>query len=136
MRAERARHHLLEAQRQRAVDGSAFDRLPREKERGRSGRAIVVDVADRNAGHADAVKRLLAGRGIAIDVAHIGLLHIRVRDAGVGERIDGGGGPHDVVGVARAGLGERDHADSCHENLLLHTAHFTGSRNAFPAGTR
>ena len=50
------------------------DRLARQEQRGRAGRAVVVDVDDRDAGHADLVQRLLAAGRVAVDVAGIGLL--------------------------------------------------------------
>src|SRR3546814_15676776 len=84
--AERSGQHLLEADRQHAVRRAAFDRLPREPERGRSGRAIIVDVDDRDAGAADPVERRLAGGRIGIDIAGIGLLDLIITDAGIGER--------------------------------------------------
>ncbi len=157
MRAERAGRHLLEAQRQRAVDDAALDRLPREEERRGAGRAVVVDVEDRDAGHADVVERLLARRGVAVHVADERLLHVDVRDAGVGQRRRAPPpAPIDVVGLARARLRERDHSDAGDKDLATHRsvlcrqrraaslrrlvrhsstpgAHFTGFATRFPA---
>src|SRR3546814_3799030 len=110
--AERSGQHLLEADRQHAVRRAAFDRLPREPERGRSGRAIIVDVDDRDAGAADPVERRLAGGRIGIDIAGIGLLDLIITDAGIGEREADSLFGHHVPILALAGLGVRDHADA------------------------
>ena len=79
---ERARRHLLEAHGERAIDGPGRHRLPGEEQRRRAGRAVVVDVDDRDAGHADTVERLLPGRRVAVDVAGVRLLHVAVRGCG------------------------------------------------------
>ena len=76
--------HLLEAQGQHALGGTAFDRLARQEQRRRAGGAIVVDVDDGDATHAHRVERPLAAGGIAIHIAHIGLLDHGVFDAGIG----------------------------------------------------
>ena len=57
VRAERAALHLLEAERQHALGGAGLDGLARQAQRRRPGRAVVVDVDDRDAGQADAVER-------------------------------------------------------------------------------
>src|SRR5204863_2841244 len=62
---QRARLHLLEAERERTFDGAAIDRLAREEQRARPGRAIVVEVEDRDAGEAYAVHRRLPRGGVA-----------------------------------------------------------------------
>jgi hypothetical protein len=129
---ERAGHHLLEAQRQRTVHRTGFDGLACEEQRRRSGRAIVVHVRDRDARHADAIERLLSGRGVAVDIPDIRLLHVRIRDAGVIERIDGGGGAHHVVRLARARLRERNDPDPCHEDLLTHRCSLLRGVYRFP----
>src|SRR3546814_21084017 len=48
--AERTGKHLFEPDREHAIGAAERDQLARENERGRSGRAIIVDVDDRNAG--------------------------------------------------------------------------------------
>ena len=121
-RAERARAHLLEAEHQHAVGGAAGDRLARQEQRGRAGRAVVVDVDDRDAGHADLVQRLLAAGGVAVDVAGVGLLDVVVADAGVVQRLARGQGAHLVVRRAGARLGERDHAHAGDEYFAAHCA--------------
>ncbi len=50
-------------------------RLARQEQRRRAGGAVVVDVDDRDAAHAHLVDRALAGGGVAVHVADIGLLH-------------------------------------------------------------
>ena len=72
--AERALLHLLEADREHALGRAARDRLAREVQRRRAGRAVVVHVDDRDAGEADLVDRRLAAGGVAVDVAGEGLL--------------------------------------------------------------
>ena len=60
---------------------TAADRLGGEVERGRAGRAVVVDVDDRDAGHAELVDRALARGRLAVHVADVGLLDSLVGDA-------------------------------------------------------
>lgn len=81
-KAQRAGEHLLEADRQHAIRRPAFDRLPRKVERGRSGRAIVVHVDDRNTGAADSIERRLARSRNGVDIAGISLLDLLIADAG------------------------------------------------------
>src|SRR3546814_6345489 len=64
--AERTGKHLFEPDREHAIGAAERDQLARGKERGRSGRAIIVDVDDRNVGAADPVDRRLARGRIAI----------------------------------------------------------------------
>ena len=84
---ERAALHLLEADRQRASTQPALDRLARQEQRARAGRAVVVDVDDRDPGQAELVDRALTVGRVAVDVADVGLLDRVVGDAGVGERL-------------------------------------------------
>ena len=102
------------AQRQRAVDCAALHRLARQEQRGRPGGAVVVDVDHRDAGHAHLVQRALAAGGVAVDVAHVGLLHLLVADAGIGQRAAQRLGGHLGIGLVGARLGEGDHADADH----------------------
>src|SRR3546814_6216224 len=83
--AERTGKHLFEPDREHAIGAAERDQLPREKERGRSGRAIIVDVDDRNAGAADPVDRRPAPRRTSTDITDIGLLDMAVVHRGVGE---------------------------------------------------
>jgi hypothetical protein len=110
-RAERAGQHLLEPEGEHALRHSALDRLAREEQGGRSGRAIIVDVDDRNPGGANAVQRRLARGRIGIDIAGIGLLDLLIAHARIlkreADRLFG----HHVPILALAGLGEGDHAD-------------------------
>jgi hypothetical protein len=110
--------HLLEAEHQYAVGGAAGDRLARQEQGCRAGRAVVVDVDDRDAGHADAIQRLLAAGRVAIHVAGIGLLDVTVIDAGVLQGRARCFRRHDVVRRARARLGEGDHAHARDEYLV------------------
>ena len=109
--AERAGLHLLEAERHHAIGSARLDRLPRQKQRGRAGRAVIVDVDDRDPGHADAIERALAAGGVAVDITDIGLLHLAVVETGIGEREFCGLRTHHVIRRIGPGLDERDHAD-------------------------
>jgi hypothetical protein len=103
--AQRAGAHVLEAERQHAIGRAADHGLPRKEQRGRAGRAVVVDVDDRNAGHAHLVQRALAGGGVAVHVAHVGLLYQFIADAGVLQRGVGGMRGHLRVRLVGTGLG-------------------------------
>ena len=114
--AEAARLHLLEAERERAVDEAALDRLAGEEQRRGAGRAVVVDVDDRDPGQAELVERALAVGRVAVAVAGVGLLDVLVGDAGVGERLlPRLFGPVGVVALLGPGLLELGHADPDHE---------------------
>ena len=115
-RAQRAGLHLLEAERQHAIGRAGFDRLAGKEQCGRAGRAIVVDVDDRDAGHADRIQRALPAGRIAVDVADIGLLDLAVIDAGIIERQLRRRRAHHMIRLVGAGLDERDHADAGHIN--------------------
>jgi hypothetical protein len=117
---ERAGRHLLEADRERAIDGAGAHRLPRKKECRGSGRAIVVHVDDGNAGHADPIERFLPRGRIAVHVTGECLLHVAIVEARFGKRVGDCARRHHVVGFARAGLGERDHADTGDDDIATH----------------
>ena len=119
-RAQRARLHLFEADRQHALGHAAGNRLARQVQRARAGRAVVVDVDDRNAGHAHFVEGPLAGGGVAVDVAGVGLLHVLVANACVRQGEPDGLGAHVEIRRARARFRERDHANPGHQNVLCH----------------
>ena len=118
-RAERAWLHLLEAQCEHAVRAGG-NRLPREIERGRTGRAVVIDVDDRDAGETHFVERALPCGRVAVDIADEGLLHCRVLDPGIRERQPRGLGAHLEIRRVVARLAERDHADPGDDDLFGH----------------
>ena len=89
-RLQRTRLHLLEAERDRAVGEPAANRLRGKVQRGRSGRAVVVDVDDRDSAEAQLVERPLTRRRLAVDVTDVALLDRGVVDAGVLERLGAG----------------------------------------------
>ena len=76
---EAARLHLLEADRHRAVGEAALDRLAGQEQRRGAGRAVVVDVDDRDPGQAQLVERPLAVGRVAVAVAGVGLLDVARR---------------------------------------------------------
>ncbi|MCY1433985.1 hypothetical protein D9M71_500290 [compost metagenome] len=117
---QRARLHLLEAQGDGALDGAAFDGLARQEQGAGAGGAVVVDVEDRDAAHADFVQSSLAAGGVTVDVTDIGLLDQLVVQAGVLQRQAGGFGAHLDVGAAGARLDEGDHADTGNVGFLRH----------------
>ena len=82
-----ARLHLLEADRERAVDQPALDGLSSQEQRRGAGRAVVVDVDDRDPGEAQLVESALAVGRVAVAVAGVGLLDVLVGDASIGERL-------------------------------------------------
>ena len=114
---QRAGFHLLETERQYTFGGTALDRLPGKKECRRAGRAVVVDIDDRDAGHAYRVKRALSAGRVAIYVAHICLLHLTVVDARVGQRAAHGIGTHLEIGCGTARLCKRHHADTTDDGM-------------------
>src|SRR3954465_1021658 len=121
LHAERAALHLLEAQRERAVDQLALDRLAREEQRARAGRAVVVDVDDGDAGEAEAVDRPLPVGRVAVAVADVGLLDLVVGDAGVLEGLAPRLlRPVGVVALLGPRLVELGHADPDDERALAH----------------
>ena len=121
--ANRTRVHLLEAQRQHTVHRTTLDRLPRQKECGGAGGAVVVDVDDGDTRHAHAVQRLLPGGRVAINIAHIGLLYQVIGDARISQRQACSLGRHARVGRIGAGFSERDHAHACDKCLVCPVRH-------------
>jgi hypothetical protein len=120
LRRQRALLHLLEAEREHALR-ARLDRLPRQEQRRRPRRAVVVHVDDRHAGDAERIQRALPARAVAVDVADVRLLDLLRRHAGVLQRVLHRALRHHVVRVARAGLLELDHADA--EDVDLRVAH-------------
>ncbi|MCY1220214.1 hypothetical protein D9M72_322200 [compost metagenome] len=117
---QRTGRHEFEAEGQCHVDHAALHRLAREEQGAGAGRAIVVDVEDGDARHADLVERLLpTGRG-SVDIAGIGLLHLLVADAGIGQCLAHSLRGHHVVVRRRAGLHEGNHADAGDIHVLAH----------------
>lgn len=113
---------MLEADSERAFHGSARDRLPRKEQRRRASGAVVVDVDDWDAGHAEAVEDLLTAGRIAEDVTGEGLLHVFVSDSGIGQGEAAGLPTHDVVSHAGTWLRKGDHACSCDEDGAAHSS--------------
>ncbi|MNP20300.1 hypothetical protein D3C76_1128660 [compost metagenome] len=134
---QRAWLHLFETEGQGAIDSAAFHGLARQEQRGGAAGAVVVDVDHRDTGHAHFIQGGLAAGGIAIDVAGIGLLDQLEVQAGILQRQAHGLGAHLDIGLAGAGLGERDHANANDigflRHLLLH-AQLTVSRTAVDPG--
>ncbi|MCY1232937.1 hypothetical protein D9M72_454550 [compost metagenome] len=119
-RAQRARVHLLEAEGQHDVGHAAGNGLVCQVQRGRAAGAIVVDVDDRDAGHADVVQHALAAGGIAEDVAGVGRLDRFIANARIRQRQPHGLRAHRRVRIALARLLERDHAHACNHDFLRH----------------
>src|SRR5262249_21283441 len=94
------------------------DRLVGEVERARAGRAIVVDVVDRNAGQAELVDGALAAGRVTVHVTDEGFLDLLVRDAGVFERLLARFLGHlGIIVLAR--LVELRHPDAGHTDLAV-----------------
>jgi len=119
-RQQRSRLHEFEAEGERAIDRAAFHGLARKPERRRTRRAVVVDVDDRNARHADAIKRFLAARRIAVHITRVSLLDGLEVEAGVGERIADRDFAHHVVRLACTRLLERNHSHARDIHLATH----------------
>src|SRR5439155_2924073 len=100
-----------------------LDELLRHVERGRAGRAVVVDVVDRDAGEPERVDGALPAGRVAVAVADARLFDQVVLDAGVGERLLAGLLRHvRIVPGLRSGLLELGHADADDVNLATHAA--------------
>ncbi|MNZ88041.1 hypothetical protein D3C78_1069230 [compost metagenome] len=120
--AEGARAHLLETQCQGAFRRTAAHGLVGQEQGAGTGGAVVVDVDHRDARHADFVERALAGSGVTVDVAHIGLLDLVVLHTGIGQRGAQGGSRHLGIGRIGAWLDEGDHANPDHIDVATHGA--------------
>ena len=139
---QRAHLHLLEAKRQRAVGEAALHRLTRHVQGGRAGRAVVVDVHDRDPGEAEAVDGALPRRRLAVAVTDVRLLDRVVGGACVLQRLGAGLlRPIGIVTLLRAGLVELRHADAddvgplwCHVLLSAQLDRCIGSCRRLPLG--
>ena len=80
-----ARKHLLKPHHHHTVRRAMADQIPHHVQPCRTGGTIVVDVVDRDLGHAELVEDALAAGGVAIAVAGDGLVDLIVVDAGVEE---------------------------------------------------
>ncbi len=118
---QRSLLHLLEAEREHAFGEPTFDELARHEQSRRAGRAVVVDVVDRDPGKAELIDRALAAGRLAVYVTDARLLDLLVVDLGVGQSVgDRLLGHVRVVPFLGLGLLELGHADSDNENLASH----------------
>lgn len=85
-----AGEHLLEADDHDAVGSAVGNGLPRHVQAGGAGGAVVVDVVDGDARHAELVEDALAACGVAVAVAGNALVDGVVVDLGVEEGFDAG----------------------------------------------
>jgi len=132
--AEGALFHLFETECHRAIGKPALDELLGHEEGGRAGRAVVVDVVDRDARVAELVEGPLPGRGIAIAVAHRRLLDLLEPDTRVFERSRPSLPRHvGIVPIPGAGLFEFSHANADYVDLLAHVF-LTLSAGGAPTG--
>ncbi|MNP15760.1 hypothetical protein D3C76_1081300 [compost metagenome] len=115
-----ARLHLLEAEGQGALDGTALDSLASQEQGAGAGGAIVVDVDDRDTAHTHFVQGSLTAGGVAIDVAGVSLLYQVVVQTGIFQGQANGLGAHFDIGAAGARLDELDHADAGNIGFLRH----------------
>jgi hypothetical protein len=99
---------------------AAEDRLAAGEQRGRPGRAVVVDVDHRDAGEPELVDGPLPAGAVAVHVAGERLVDVLVVDAGVLQRRAGRVGGHHVIIVAGPRLGELDHADPDDVDCVAH----------------
>ena len=84
------REHLLEANDHNTVRGAMRNGLSSHMQTSGPGRAIVVDVINRDLGHAELVEDPLAAGAVAIAVACNSLVDIIVVDLGVQQCLDTG----------------------------------------------
>ncbi|MNZ54569.1 hypothetical protein D3C78_724720 [compost metagenome] len=129
----RAGLHLLEADRQGALDLTALYRGARQIEGTGTGGAGIVDVEHRNGGAADTVQGSLAAGGVAVDVAGKRHLHLVVVQSGILQRQAHGVAAHLDVAGARSRLGEGDHADAGYYYLVAHAGLQTCLKRGFMA---
>ena len=122
---QRAFFHLLEAHRHHAVGAAPSDRLGAQVQGGRPGGAVVVDVGDRDAGHAQLADGPFTAGGVAVHVADVHLLDPVVADAGVLKRFGSRLLHHlrVVPALAGSGLLKLGHPDADHEDPLVVLAH-------------
>ena len=95
-----------------AVSHPGRNRLPGEEQGRGAGSAVVVDVHDGDASQAEPIQGGLAGGGIAVHIAHVGMANIAVLEPRVFNGQTCGGLPHNGVVVALTGLGKGNHADA------------------------
>ena len=117
---ERARPHLLEADRKRAFGFARQHRLPGEVQRRRARGAVVAGIGDRDPADADTIEGALARTGIGEHEAREGLVDELVVDARVGEGGADGGLGHHVVGIALPRAPEGHHSHSGDDHVRIH----------------
>ena len=114
--------HLFEAQRDNAVRAAAGYRLTRKPERRRTGRAIIVDVDDRDAAQSTRIQGSLAGCAVAIDIADIGLLDRWIGDSRIRQNICDRVRRHRSIIPGFAGCGKGGHRHTGNNHGAGHDA--------------
>src|SRR3972149_1387555 len=132
---ERPLLHLLEAKGQNAVRDPTRYELLAEEERGRTRRAVVVDVVHRDAREPQSVDAALAARRLPVHIPDNSLLNLLIRDARVLKRLRPGLLRHvGVVPGAGPWLLELGHSNTDHVHFAGHLSSF--STVAAPAARR
>ena len=112
--------HLFEPKCQSTFDRAAFNCLPGQEQGGRSGRAVVVHIQNRDACHSDMVQGALTAGAVAIDIANIGLLDFIIIQPRVCQSGPGRSGRHHIVAFGFSRLLERDHPNACNIGFVCH----------------
>ena len=90
MAAQATALHLLEADDEHALRAASLHHRTRDVQPRRAGRAIIVDVVDGDARHAELVEDALAACGVAVAVAGDAEVDVIVVEVGVEESFDAG----------------------------------------------
>ena len=111
--AQGALLHFFEAQGHDAIRQAAFDKLLGHEKSGGTRRAVVVDVVDGNSRVTQLVEGPFSTGGIAVAIAHSGLLDIGELNPGVLDRPSACLACHvGVVPISSAGFFEFRHSDT------------------------
>ena len=111
-RLQAPRKHLLKPHHHHAICDPMRHSIPRHMQACGASRAVVIDVVDGNAGHAELVKHPLAAGTVAVTVACDTLLDVVIINTSVEEGFDAGFEAELGVIDLSAGFDELGHADT------------------------
>ena len=112
--------HLLKTQCQHTFRCTSFYSLTGEKQCGRAGGTVVVDIDYRNSAHSQTINGCLATGAVPINITGIDLLDLIVGGSRIFQSQADGLFSHFLVGATGARFNERDHSHSRNENFMTH----------------
>ena len=112
--------HLLKTQCQHTFRHTSFNRLTGEKQCGRAGGTVVIDIDYRNSAHSQTINGCLPTGAVPINITGIDLLDLIVGGSRIFQSQADGLFSHFLVGATGARFDEWDHSHSRNEDFMTH----------------